>query len=144
MNGIVFSEGKKKIIFDVIGYQFSYSKDDEYDANWLTIQIDYSFGNHSQKYQDSCILTWELKEFSDAIDSIARGEETGYISEFMEPYLKIAVTRVDEIYAVQIRFVYDALSDPWKEIYISQGFDDDRFNEFNEALKQLNVKFPIR
>lgn len=144
MNGILFSDGNKNIFFDIIGYEFNYVKKmDYYDANWLTVNIRYTDSNTDKSFTDNCILTYELANLVQQIEDIISGKESGLITEFMEPYLKFSVTKVKDIYAVQIRFVCD-IAEEWKEVYVSQGFNINELSELRNGLDNLRKKFPER
>lgn len=144
MNGVLFSDENKSLLFNISDYQFACSKEaDYYDINWLTVSIKYSDDTMSESFEDSCILTYELDELIKEIDDIIEGKESGMISGFMEPYLKFSVTRVDDIYSVQIRFVYDT-TESWSEVYITQGMNKDEFLKMRDGLDSLRKIFPVR
>jgi len=144
MNGVLFYDENKSLLFDISDYQFACSKEtDYYDINWLTVSIKYSDDTMSESFEDSCILTYELDELIKEIDDIIEGKESGMISGFMEPYLKFSVTRVDDIYSVQIRFVYDT-TESWSEVYITQGMNKDEFLKMRDGLDNLRKNFPVR
>lgn len=144
--GELFTDNKKSILFDIDKYQYHipHPTDQEYsDANWLTVNINYTEMGLNKNFVDSCILTFELEELVQQIDDIIDGKETGMISDFLEPFLRFAVIKLENIYAVQIRFVYDT-TDDWKEIYISQGMNENEFLRMRDGLDMLRKKFPIR
>ena len=144
---LVFIEGGKKIEFNVINYQYPErvaTEDYDYDANWLMVEIAYSNRAEKNTYYDPCLLTYEFIDLIDGIDEILAGRETGYITDFMEPYLKFSVTKVGDLFAVQIRFVYDTTDGQWKEIYVSQGVSYQELNAFSQAGRQLCEQFPER
>ncbi len=144
---LVFTEGEKKIEFNVINYEYPErvaTEDYDYDANWLTVEIAYSCGDDKNTYYDSCLLTSELIELIDRIDDLLAGKETGFITDFMEPYLKFSVTKVGDLFAVQIRFVYDTADGQWKEIYVSQGVSFQELKSLSLAGRQLCERFPER
>lgn len=139
---ITFTEKDKKLEFSIIGYEFPLQKGmDEFDANWLTVKIDYSEGDSSASYTDNCLLADELENMTEGIENIISGKETGIITDFTEPYLKFSLTKIDYTYAVQIRFVYDT---SWKEIYISQGMNKDELCKMRDSLRTLCNSFPYR
>ena len=105
-------EENNSIRFDVLGYQFpkcmnSKPNDYNYDANWLTIKVTYTTSEGTNEYTDSCLLTYELNEVVTGIDNLIGSRQSGYISDFMEPYLKIAIAKSGENYVFQFYFVYD-------------------------------------
>ena len=144
MNGILFSDGNKNILFDITDYEFIYCKKmDYYDANWLTVNIRCTDNCTDKSYKDNCILTYELDNLVKQIDNIIDGKESGLITEFMEPYLKFSITKTKDIYAVQIRFVCDT-TEEWKEVYVSQGMNVKELVEMRNGLDKLRKKFPVR
>ena len=140
---VTFTESGKRLELDILGYEFPDGKGDMYDVNWLEVGVAYDDGSLSFRQKDSCLLAYELEELTEALDGIVEGRETGMIQTFMEPYLSFAVTRVGEVYAVQIRFVYDT-SDGWKTIGVCQGMDLRELAEMNEKMKEMYQRFPRR
>ncbi len=141
---VTFTESDKKIELSIVGYEFAAKKGmDEYDSNWLTVAIEYFDGVEHHSYADNCLLADELDSVVREMKDILSGKETGMIADFTEPYLGLAVTKVDDIYAVQIRFVYDT-SDDWKEIYVSQGLTEEMYQEVCCEMENMSKQFPIR
>ena len=121
---------KNKIMdFSIIGYQFpdyiASSDGYDYDANWLLCEIKYTEGNYSQAYRESCILTYELQELTKAMENILNKKDDAYISDFLEPYLKIAITRAEEKVVFTIQYVYDTTDGMWKKRTVSSVMDED-------------------
>lgn len=142
---IVFKEGRKRLALSISGYEFSLKKDiDWYDANWLVVQVDYSDDDGEKTYTAPCLLTNELESLKDDIGDILQGEETGMITDFLEPSLKLSITRVDEFYAVQIRFVYEMSESGWKEVYVSQGMDKQGLQNLRDSFQALSNEYPVR
>ena len=140
---ISLTENNKRLELDVLGYEFPDAKGDYYDANWLNVGIRYDDGSLSFRQVDSCLLAFELEELTETLDVILEGRESGTITDFMEPYLTFAVTRTEETYAVQLRFVYDT-DGPWKEVSVCQGMDRRELQKMNDALKEMYQRFPRR
>ena len=140
---ITFTEGSKRMELEILGYEFPDGRGDMYDVNWLDVGVAYDDGSLSFFQKDSCLLADELEELTEALDGIVEGRETGTIQSFMEPYLSFAVTGVGEVYAVQIRFVYDT-SDGWKTVGVCQGMDRRELAEMNAELKAMYARFPRR
>ena len=140
---VIFTENGKRLELDILGYEFPDGKGDMYDVNWLDVGVAYDDGSLSFRQKDSCLLSYELEELTEALDGIVEGRETGMIRTFMEPYLSFAVTRVGEVYAVQVRFVYDT-SDGWKTVGVCQGMDRRELAEMNAELKAMSARFPRR
>ena len=143
---IEFKENNKRLLFDVLGYEFPHIKKDcdSYDANWLTVSISYADPNLSFNDRDNCLLSFELEQMTEAIDAIAEGKETGTIQTFLEPYLTFSVTGTGSGYAFQIRFVYDTADGIWKDVYICQEMSLSELIEMNNEFKAIYAKYPCR
>ena len=93
---MIIRNGSKSLSFSIEEYQYprekSHGDDYNYDANWLDVVIEYSDENENKHYRDACLLTYELAGCVEDIRKIILGEEMLYISDFMEPYLKITVS----------------------------------------------------
>ena len=140
---ISLTENNKRLELDVLGYEFPDAEGDYYDANWLNLGIRYDDGSLSFRQVDSCLLAFELEELTGTLDAILEGRESGTITDFTEPYLTLAVTRVGETCALQVRFVYDT-DGPWKEVCVCQGMDRRELQKMNDALKEMYQRFPRR
>ena len=140
---VTFNENNKRLKLSILGYEFPGGKGDMYDVNWLVVGVAYDDGSLSFRQKDSCLLSYELEELTEALDGIVEGRETGTIQTFMEPYLSFAVTGVGELYAVQIRFVYDT-SGQWKAVGVCQGMDLRALAEMNAELKRMSARFSRR
>ena len=142
---IIFEGNNKKLSFDIIDYEFSKKKvKDEYDLNWLTVRIVYSENGTEHTYKDNCLLAFELKEIANAFENVANGQETGYILEFLEPNLLIALTKPDDYCSVQIRFMYDMVDGDWKDIYVTQKLDKQHLLSTTRQFQELCAKYPYR
>ena len=140
---ITLAENDKRLELDILGYEFPEGGSDLYDVNWLVVGVAYDDGSLSFREADSCLLAYELRELTEALDGIVEGRETGLIRTFTEPYLSFAVTRVGEVYALQVRFVYDT-SEGWKAVGVCQGMDRRALAELNAELKSMYARFPRR
>ena len=140
---VTLTENDKRLELDVLGYEFPDAEGDYFDANWLNVGIRYDDGSLSFRQIDSCLLAFELAELTETLNAILEGREAGTASDFMEPYLTFAVTRAAEIYAVEVRFVYDTGS-PWKEVSVCQEMDRRELAELNDGLKKMYARFPRR
>ena len=140
---ITFSENNKRLELEVLGYEFPDAEGDYYDANWLNVGIRYDDGSLSFRQVDSCLLAFELEELTETLDAILEGREAGTITDFTEPYLTLAVTRVGETCALQVRFVYDT-DGPWKAVGVCRGLDRRELAELNAGLKNMYARFPRR
>ena len=140
---------KNKIIdFKVNSYQFPnrHPSDDDYDydANWLICEIKYSEGDFSEVYCDPCLLTYELQELIESMQKIINYEEDAYISEFMEPYLKISIVRCEEKLVFTIKFVYDTSGNNWNKRTVSAEMNEEEAIQILNELIEFQKAFPER
>lgn len=145
---MILHQGNKSIEFRIASYQYPEKKGSkekfDYDANWLMCELKYSDAEISEIYKDACLLTYELKEMTDAFSKILDGSEDGYISDFMEPYLKVAAARVDEKIVVIFQFVYDTTDGIWKDRKIKALLSQESATEMVQALKDFVSKYSER
>ncbi len=140
---VLFTENTKRLELDILGYEFPDGRGDIYDVNWLNVGVAYDDGRLSFRQTDPCLLAFELEELTESLDAILEGRESGTSTDFTEPYLSFAVTRAGELYAVQLRFVYDTGS-PWKEVDLCREMDRRALVKMNDALKEMYARFPRR
>lgn len=82
----------------ITGYQFDWTCGDPFDDNWLEVHATLSIpGFTGASAQGPILLTSEIAELSDLLSG-APGMEIGAVtrSEFLEPDLEIALTRLSE------------------------------------------------
>ena len=140
---ILFIENSKRLELSILGYEFPDGRGDLYDRNWLNVGVAYDGGSLSFRQKDSCLLSFELAALTEAVDAILAGRESGTITDFTEPYLTLAVTRVEDVYALQVRFVYDT-EGKWKTVCVCQALDRRALAELNAELKAMYARFPKR
>ena len=138
----------KIIDFNITGYQFPNhrpsSDDFDYDANWLICEIKYSEDDLNEEYSDPCLLTYELQELTESMQKILNCEEDAYISEFMEPYLKISIVRCEEKLVFTMQFVYDTTDRNWNTRKISSIMNEEVAIQMLNELTKLQNAFPVR
>ncbi len=144
---IIFEENDKRIVLDISGYQFEGEAAEGMnglDLDWLSVSIEYTSPTGTKRYSDSCLLASELKELISEVSDIVSGKETGMITDFMEPYLKFSITRVEGLCAFQIRYAYSTEDDCWEELYVSQGMNLEELQGVLAQLKAMSEKYPVR
>ena len=140
-------QGTRTIEFTISSYQFPEKKsikEFDYDANWLICEIKYSDTGCNEAYKDACLLTYELADLEETLSKIIDGSEYSYISDFMEPYLKIAAAKNDENIVLIFHFVYDTLDGIWKERKICQSLSYEEAKLIRDDLKELITNYPER
>ena len=144
---VTITDGEKKMVISIDSYQYSDKKSKEgkfdYDANWLDVAVTYFNGSDVFRDVDPCLLTTELNEIVDNLEKIISKEEESYISDFLEPYLRIVFARDGERIATVVHFVY-CTNGPWKAWKITQFLSADEADELLCGLKAMYAKFPRR
>ena len=142
------TSNNKMIDFNIIGYQYPYckgsSQEYNYDANWLICEIKYSeddFINVNETYRDACLLTYEVEELTDGLTKILNNEEDAYISNFIEPYLKIAIAKAEEKIMFTMQFVY---SGNWKKRTVATIIDTEIAGQILNKLLEIQKNYPER
>ncbi len=146
---MLISEKNNSINFNVIGYEFPNEipskRDFNYDANWLNLEFVCCKEKTSKTYTDTCLLTYELSDLVTAFEQIINGSENSYISDFMEPYLSVCITKVDEFIIFVLSFVYEMSKDnKWSKIGITAKWTMPEAKDKVKELREMERKFPKR
>ena len=145
---MILKQGNKSIEFSIVGYQYpELEPSDEafdYDANWLIAEVKYSDSGINETYEDPCIMADDLAEIAEELSKILDGSEEGYITDFMEPYLKIAAARADEKIVIVFQFSYVTTSNSWKRRTVTELLSQEEATEMVQSLKELVEKYPVR
>lgn len=145
---MLISEKNKSIDFNIIGYEFPHEKQSKkefnYDANWLHIEVIYCDGNTNKTYTDNCLLTYELSDLINTLQQIINGNENSYISDFMEPYLSVCITKIDEFIIFVFSFVCDTTDGKWSKIGVTAKWTMEEAKDIVKELKDMALRFPER
>ena len=138
----------KAMDLSIIGYQFSDHNTSgngyDHDANWLVCEIKYSQDNTDEVYKDPCLLTRELQELTEAMRKIINCEQDTYISEFLEPYLKISIARCEEKITFTIKFVTDTTVENWNSRFVCSILNKEEALLILSELTKFQKIFPER
>ena len=85
-----------------------------------------------------------IQELTESMQKILNYEEDAYISEFMEPYLKISIVRCEEKLAFTIQFVYDTTDGNWSTRKVSSIMNEEFAIQMLNELTELQNTFPGR
>ncbi|MBK7365588.1 MAG: hypothetical protein IPI97_11550 [Nitrosomonas sp.] len=87
----------EKSYFEMIvtNYEFPEIHDDRYDSNWLIIEIRVTLAKGSWSASYPCMLTDELANLADWLDTLADGKITSTRLGFFEPNLYFEVTELE-------------------------------------------------
>lgn len=145
---MIIRNENESLSFEIDDYQYPKHKGQEkgydYDANWLEVSVQYSNQNVSEEYKDACLLTYEFEEFVDELYKVIEGKESLYISDFMEPYLKIAIATAGDKILFGVEFVYDTTDGIWKSRKIAQVITREAARKYHDELNFMKSQFPQR
>ena len=138
---MILHQGNKSIEFTIVNYQHPEKRPSkegfDYDANWLMCEVKYSDAETNETYKDACLLTDEPADMVEELSEILDGSEDGYISDFMEPYLKVAAAREDEKIVIIFQFVYDTTDGIWRDRKITTLLSKEEATEIVQVLREL-------
>ena len=143
---MVVSNGKNVFSIKIESYEFPDCKpkgnDFDYDANWLVEKITYTDAEGTREYNEPCLLTCELTDTLKGISAVISGEAPFYISDYLEPYLKIAFMKTDGGFMLGMEFVYE--TEQWKKHRLSQLLSAEEAQKLTGELKAAALRFPVR
>ncbi len=141
-------ENNKKFYFHISGYQFptekSSSEEYNHDANWLNCEIKYAENDFIQTCIDPCLLTSELNKLIYSLSQILDGVESGYISDFLEPYLQISIAKAEDKILFIFSFVYSNKNDIWKTWKVTSLVEKSYAVDILNELKEFQKLYPER
>lgn len=135
--------------FDVVGYQFPNIKTEssnfDYDANWLTIKLVFEKHGYLEEYADeylsSCILTTELKNFTQQLASVVNGTSQKAQMDNLESKLNIKIEKQNEGYALNLNFIKNAQGERIIQTFV---LTQQELENVNKEFCNLVKKFPIK
>ena len=68
----------------VIRYQFPHSSTDEWDPNWLIVRTHATIADHEWTSDDPALLTWEVEELANWLESLGNNHEVNPLLDFVE------------------------------------------------------------
>ena len=145
---MIIHNANESLSFSIEGYEYPAKKSvDEhfdYDCNWLNVKVIYTNLQEREEYIDPCLLTTELEECIEELSNVAAGNECLYISEFLEPYLKIVAARVGGAFFLGLEYIYDTTDGIWKRHKAAEVVSGESLREVIEELKAMFSSFPQR
>lgn len=142
---LIFTENSKRLELSVEGYEFDYSPDEitdtgtMWDANWLTVRIDYTENGQSKTFTDSCLQTFELQSLTESFESVLIGVQNEFVEDFTEDNLHFSVSAENGAYKVRVRY-----SDYGEKASVSQTMTLDELRETKNKLEELSARFPVK
>ena len=139
----------KKLNIKVVGYQFpKIGKNSHYeDGNWLNVEFTYMSNSQSNPRTsiDACIETWDVDHLAKTLKQLLDGTQTQYVSDFLEPYLELSITRVEDKFQFDCSYCYEIdKNDDWKTWEVSTLLDKNQVTELIDELTNTCATYPIR
>ena len=72
----------------ILGYQFPNMNTEDFDSNWLIIQLDVHHPKGHWRSRDPCLLTYEVERLANFLEQVSRNEKVDAEEHFIEPNLK--------------------------------------------------------
>jgi hypothetical protein len=135
----------------ILGYEFPDIATEDYDSNWLIIEINVTHPKEQWSSRAPCLLTYEVARLADWLENIAHGEETSSTQSFVEPHLKFQLVDPESSKSLLIFFDMEAKSDlmpsnqePVEDLWIKFQILDLNLEAAAKSLRQQLVKYPQR
>ena len=135
----------------VVGYEFPQSGRQPYDADWLKIRVDVKHPRGDWSKTDACLLTWELAELANWLNTMASPAPNHPQIEFMEPELRFEWSGGGEN-LLRIHLNY-SLRPPWspyhgpnqeEDLVLAFPLNPETLRAAARSLVEETKKFPVR
>lgn len=136
-----------KFGFKVLGYEFSSTGDNEYDKNFLLVEIEVVTGNLHWTKAAPVLLTWEVKKIAEWFMLLADNKEPERELEFIEPNLHFSYTKINSKTNIAINFAMEFLPPNWnekQECVINFELGIGELKAMGKLFADELNKFPIR
>ena len=137
----------------VAGYQFPSLSGDEFDDNWLMVEIRAAPADERPwRSTDPSLLTWEVKRLSNWLVALASGQAVEEGEDFIEPNVRFEVVeRAEDTITIRVYFELESRP-PWffadaagmDDLWIDLRVDADDLRTAAEDLRRDLAKFPPR
>ena len=136
----------REFAFSIEGYEFPNQKPQDknfdHDVNWLMVSIKYTDKDTSSVYKDPCLLTYELEDTAEKICEVLSGESELFISNYLEPNLKIAFMKAENSFVLGVEFAYT--TDGRIKHALSKTLSEDEAKLLVKELQAAVLRFPAR
>jgi hypothetical protein len=130
----------------ILGYQFPNMPEDEWDSNWLQIQLTVVLGQRAWTVTDPLLTTFEVERLADWLEEA----KAGTMLEFAEPYLTFAF--MEGAGGTSLRVVLNAwLVDSWKAehgvgevVRLDFPLNELDLRQARQSLREQLERFPRR
>lgn len=151
---IRFIEEDRILDFSISGYQYPNAKaeDKKYgsDVNWLNCRFRYCEGGKWTNFKnDACLMTDELWEIIHGLEDVLDEKSSCYISDFLEPELRITILRnpVGISFAVEYIYGYSTAYRgpfPWPSKKLTMNVSDFSAKGILDELYKWAERYPDR
>jgi hypothetical protein len=97
---------------EIVGYQFPQMETEEYDSNWLMIQIDVSHPQGDWTSTDPSLLTYEAARLAEWLEAIHNGTSVQPTIGFIEPNLEFHLVTINDRANKALRVCFQLESRP--------------------------------
>ncbi|MDT4965996.1 MAG: hypothetical protein QOJ64_733 [Acidobacteriota bacterium] len=134
----------------VIGYQFPDLEKEEYDSDWLSIQLRVVHPRGSWSSIDPPLLTWEVSSLAEWLESISRGERVDEEESFLEPNFSFQLTGNG---TKKLRVYFELESRPeWapydgssmEDLWLEFELDPVQLRDAAASLREALQRYPVR
>lgn len=133
----------------VLGYQFPQIVDDEWDSNWLDIQIRVNSKKGNWIARDPSLETIEIKLLAEWFLAISNDKKVEEIW-FTEPCLKFdLINKTEDMVTIRIFINYEMKPEKIKvddeeDFFIDYLLDKKELIQASKELKEYFKEFPVR
>jgi len=133
----------------IADYQFPEMATEEYDSNWLIIQIDVKHTKGEWQSSDPALLTYEAKELAQWLETIGKNEPVEEEIVFIEPNLSFRLVENKKY----IRIYFELESRPswaacnWadnRDLWLDIEIENNNLLAAAEDLYEQLLKYPQR
>jgi hypothetical protein len=137
----------------VAGYQFPDFESDEFDANWLVIDVRVAPADErAWEFRDPALLTWEVEGLCNWLESLSSGRAVEEKKVFLEPNVRFEVAyRDQDTITLRVHFELESRP-PWffanaagmDDLWLDLRVDSDDLRAAAEVLRRDLARFPQR
>ncbi len=139
-----FTHDTTRIEIDIADYQFPHLTDDEWDSNWLNVDVALDIGHKHYRRTDPCLTTFELEGLCRWLEEMAHVPVEGHSVAFTEPNLELEISSLDPL-TLSVKLSLELIP-PWESKPITLDFPitRDHLEEAVRAVANMLARFPRR
>mgnify|MGYP000877068868 CR=1 FL=1 len=145
---INFQFNDNKLQFSILNYQFPEGNNNEYDRNWLMINIIAKKNDLEWTKSDPSLLTWEVKEIINWFSLLSKNNNPKNKElTFIEPNIVFEYNKNENDYEIKIKFAFELLPNGWnqeKECFLIFKLSSSELKMISYEFKNELEKYPFR